>query len=106
MFTNQYCTHVEGFANWVSAPPGEWLNARGSHVAGTCATSKDKFCYVWSGVNNASCILEDESVSSADINYDYLAMPTSAYCSHGPGTFNINPISGIDGVFIGEYPFS
>ncbi len=75
-------------------PNSKNTGAAGSHVAGVAATSKHKFAWVWSG-DNVIC-------ADYPTNLDLLVKPENPYCSHGPGTFNINPLSGVDGMWIGE----
>ena len=99
-YTDQYVTHVEGLGNWISCGGSErdnHLQASGSHVAGIAATSKHKFAYVWSGENRP-----DENGQIGAANFDRWYRPVNPYSSHGEGTFNVNPLSGISGFYIGE----
>ena len=53
---------------------------------GVNATAQDEYTYVWSGVERGQ-------------NY------TNNYTSHGRGSFNVNPINGLNGFFIGPDNF-
>ena len=57
--------------------------ANGSHTDGNRARANSVYAYVWQGHNN---IMTDPSW----------------YVSHGAGTFNVNPVGGLDGFYIGE----
>jgi len=53
---------------------------------GVNATAKDKYTYVWSGIEKGA-------------NYN------NNYASHGKGSFNVNPIDGLSGFYIGKDNF-
>lgn len=61
----------------------------GSHVSGVRAVSTNYTAFVWSG-------------HSGRPYTEYDPTNTPAYLSHGDGTFNINPVGGASGVWIGE----
>ena len=69
-----YCSHAEG-ANTIASEIG-------SHTDGISSWTRsgDQFAFAWNG--------------------DYER--PSPYTSHGPGTYNINPIGGLNGFYIGE----
>ena len=84
-----YASHAEGNT---SSAYGRFSHAEGigtfaigdySHSAGASSIASNKFSYVWQGVESANNL-------------------TSAYVSHGDGTYNINPVGGIDGFWVGE----
>ena len=64
-------------------------NGIGSHADGVFADTRvtDANAYAWSGVSSA-VHLNDKTANH--------------YQSHGTGTFNVNPIGGLDGFYIGE----
>lgn len=69
-------SHAEGYSTTAS---GNY-----SHADGFVAKAKDDCSYSWNGNSEIS------------VPYD----------SHGPGTFNINPVGGTDGFYIGEKKLS
>ena len=73
-----YCSHAEGFYTTASEDY--------SHADGYYAHTKkqDRYAFAWNG---------DES-------------RTTQYYSHGKGTFNINPVGGAGGFYIGEQTLS
>ena len=95
------CSHAEGAATTASGDyshaegvnttaSGDFSHAEGgnttasgdySHAEGVLSLANDNFSYTWNG--------------------DY-HVGDNPYPSHGPGTFNINPIGGLDGFYIGE----
>ena len=91
--TSNYFAHAEG--NWCYAL-GHSSHAEGrasiasgnySHADGVNARSQHTYSYAWSGVYTASTITDPA---------------VSFYDSHGTGTYNINPVGGISGFYIGE----
>lgn len=52
--------------------------------------SSDLYSFVWSG---------DDTRSVANF---YVPTNSDFYSSHGKGSFSINPLSGLSGIFIGE----
>ena len=89
-YANNY-SHAEGdhtYANLYSHAEG--FRSRGmakySHVAGLRAMANHFGSYVWQG-------LTSESISTE-------------YLSHGVGTYNISPVGGTDGFWIGETNFT
>lgn len=89
--TDSRYSHAEGLAT----------SALGlaSHVGGFKAASRpeDKCAYVWSGVS------ADSERLSIEINTDGFSYPneTQPYYSKGPGTFNVNPVGGLSGFYVG-----
>ena len=83
-------SHAEGSGTTASAfyshAEGGGTTASGyySHADGYIARAKDDYAYSWNGNYKT------------DIQYD----------SHGPGTFNVNPVGGLDGFYIGEKTLS
>ena len=86
-------SHAEGSATTAA---GDYSHAEGvvttaagdySHAEGAFAKTKeqDSYAFAWSG----------------DSERDELD-PYDRYESHGPGTFNINPVGGLNGFWIGE----
>lgn len=96
-----YYSHAEG--GWTSTgenamgahAEGGFSRADGpiSHVEGVKATAElsDYQSFVWQGTDFMPNELTDITPSTWD-----------EYKAHGPGTFNINPVSGAAGVYIGE----
>ena len=85
-----YVNHVDGYGNTVVGA------VRGSTVQGVASEAKHNNSYVWSGVL-------EPMPNGALPNYgdaDYI--PETRYKSHQNGSFNINPINGVNGFFIGE----
>lgn len=82
-------TRAEGYS---SHAEGHSVSAIGdfSHAAGVKTNAKDNGSFVWQGVN-ANGNRETTDFSNIPI-----------YESHGIGTFNIKPLSGIDGFFIDD----
>ena len=85
-----YHSHSEGGGTTAS---GQFSHAEGgsttasgicSHADGYVARAKDDYAYSWNGN------------FKTDIPYD----------SHGKGTFNINPVGGVNGFYIGEQTLS
>lgn len=70
-------SHAEGEGTAATGP--------GSHAEGIVSATReeDKYAFVWNGD-------------------DRRAYPLFPYIAHGPGTFNINPKDGLNGLFIGE----
>ena len=89
------CNRAEGYA---AHAEGHSVSAIGdfTHASGIKSLAKDANSFVWNGpyFNNPSW---NETIPETSI---------STYSSHGIGTFNINPLSGIDGVFINEKPIT
>ena len=83
-------SHAEGSGTTASAfyshAEGGSTTASGvcSHADGYVARAKDDYAYSWNGNYKT------------DIQYD----------SHGKGTFNVNPVGGLDGFYIGEKTLS
>ena len=85
-------SHAEGYSTTASGAYSHAEGSRttasglGSHVDGVKSQTKtdDIYAYAWNG---------DETVEKS-------------YYSHGPGTFNINPVGGSDGFYIGEQTLS
>lgn len=86
-------SHAEGF---VTTAPGEYSHSEGygtiaagdySHAGGHDSMTRpgDSDSFAWSGI-----VQEDDT----------------KYSSHGQGTFNINPVGGLDGFYIGEKTLS
>lgn len=96
-----YYSHTEG--GWTSTgeyamgahAEGGFTRADGpiSHVEGVKATSEisDYQSFVWQGTNVMPNELTDITPSTWD-----------EYKAHGPGTFNINPVGGLSGVYVGN----
>lgn len=91
--TSNYFAHAEG--NWCYAL-GHSSHAEGrasiaeagySHADGVNARTQHTYSYAWSGVYTAG------QVTNSAVSF---------YNSHGNGTYNINPIGGISGFYIGE----
>lgn len=87
-----YHSHAEGYN---TASPGSYSHAEGrettasgdySHTEGFRSQTKvnDNFAYSWNGDGTR----------------------TKPYFSHGEGTFNVNPVGGTDGFYIGEKKLS
>lgn len=82
------CSHAEGYGTIASGiyshSEGDSTTASGatSHASGYMAQTRDadRHAFAWNG---------DDARSAP-------------YLSHGPGTFNINPYGGLNGLFIGE----
>lgn len=85
-------SHAEGFN---TTAEGEFTHAEGnrttasgnySHAEGFKSQTKtgDSYAYSWNGDSKR----------------------TEPYVSHGPGTFNVNPTGGLDGIYIGEKKLS
>lgn len=78
-------SHSEGYnttakgANSHAEGEGTQANGYASHASGMKAIATENFSFAWSGISS-----------------------TTAYSSHGQGTFNINPVSGISGFWIGK----
>ena len=81
-----YCSHAEG-AGTTAAGKGSHAEGKntiasgtGSHTDGINSRTRntDNFAFAWNG---------DDLIPQ--------------YTSHGPGTFNINPVGGLDGFYIG-----
>ena len=85
-----YCSHAEGdsttASGYCSHAEGSYTTASGyySHAEGYLSQTKedDIYAFAWNG---------DESKTEE-----------APYKSNGPGTFNINPLGGLDGFYIGE----
>ena len=73
-------SHAEGAGTKAAGP--------GSHAEGIWAETReeDKYAFAWNG--------DDTRIS--------IGIP---YPSHGPGTFNINPVGGLNGFWIGQKTF-
>lgn len=96
-----YYSHVEG--GWTSTgtnamgahAEGGFTRADGpiSHVEGIKAIAElsDYQSFVWQGTDYMPASIGDIDPTRWD-----------EYKAHGPGTFNINPVSGAAGVYIGE----
>ena len=96
-----YYSHTEG--GWTSTggnaigahAEGGFTRADGpiSHVEGIKATAEisDYQSFVWQGTDVMPNELTDITPSTWD-----------EYKAHGPGTFNVNPVSGLSGFYIGE----
>lgn len=71
-------SHAEGFSTTAAG--------NGSHAEGYKAQTKtdDNYAYSWNG---------DSTI-------------TEPYLSHGKGTFNVNPVGGLDGIYVGEQKLS
>ena len=98
-----FCSHAEGYSTTTSANYSHaegystTANGEGSHAEGTSTTasgycshaegfysqtrSGDTYAFAWNGDGE---------------RYD------DPYTSHGAGTFNINPVGGLNGFYIGE----
>lgn len=78
-------SHSEGYnttakgANSHAEGEGTQANGYASHASGVKAIATENFSFAWSGISS-----------------------TQAYSSNGQGTFNINPLSGIFGFWIGK----
>lgn len=84
-------SHAEGqytFAGYDAHAEGNytWAGSHWSHSNGVNAIAKDSRSYVWNGATNAN--------PSEFPNEE-------TYYSNGAGTFNINPVGGAKGFFIG-----
>ena len=77
-FAEGECSHAEGRGTVAS---GDYSHAEGR---GTITRAGDSYAFAWSGVESGNEI----------------------YNSHGPGTFNVNPVGGLDGFYIGEKTLS
>ena len=83
-------SHAEGYSTtasgYYSHAEGNFTTASGfgSHAEGFYAHTKeqDQYAFAWNG---------DETKTEE-----------TPYTSHGPGTFNINPVGGLNGFWIGE----
>ena len=97
-----YCSHAEGS---VTSASGDCSHAEGSgtsasgdysHAEGSGTVASGRFSHA-EGVN---------ALTHADDRYAYAwngdGDRTNSYISHGPGTFNINPVGGLSGFWIGE----
>ena len=96
-----YYSHVEG--GWTSTganamaahAEGGFTRADGpvSHVEGIKAIAElsDYQSFVWQGTDYMPASVDDIDQTQWD-----------EYRAHGPGTFNINPVNGISGVYVGE----
>ena len=84
-------SHAEGNSTIASGPGSHAegistiASGIGSHAEGIISETReeDKYAFAWNG---------DDTRISTYIHY----------ASHGPGTFNINPVGGLDGFWIGE----
>lgn len=87
-------SHAEGTSTTASGPGShaEGISTTalgiGSHAAGIISETReeDKYAFAWNG---------DDTRISTGIPYP----------SHGPGTFNINPVGGLNGFWIGQKTF-
>lgn len=84
------CSHAEGnkttASGFASHAEGSYTTASGnySHAEGYLSQTKadDNYAFAWNG--------------------DYWKTEEDPYTSHGKGTFNINPLGGLDGFYIGD----
>ena len=87
-------SHAEGNSTTASGPGSHaegistTASGIGSHAAGIISETReeDKYAFAWNG---------DDTRISTGIPYP----------SHGPGTFNINPVGGLNGFWIGQKTF-
>ena len=84
-FATGYHCNAEGMASRADGFYNE-AKQKWDIALGVNASAKDQYTYVWSGIERGS-------------NY------TNNYTSHGKGSFNINPINGLSGFFIGQDNF-
>ena len=113
-------SHAEGFATFSpgygSHAEGRGTNAPGahSHAEGSATTSAGYGSHA-EGLNTAAAgnYSHAEGFNAQTGNNDNYAYSwngdetrTEPYSSHGKGTFNINPVGGLDGFYIGEQKLS
>ena len=88
-------SHAEGYSTTSSGDAshaeGTYTIASGdfSHAEGIKSLATNNTSFVWQGVQGEPWV-----------DYDPYSVP--GYCSHGDGTFNINPAGGTSGVWIGN----
>ena len=88
-------SHAEGNSTTASGPGSHaegistTASGIGSHAEGIISETReeDNYAFAWNG--------DDTRISTY-----------TPYASHGPGTFNINPVGGLGGFYIGERKFS
>lgn len=109
-------SHAEGDATTASGnhshAEGSYTNASGnySHAEGTVAIADGQGSHA-EGENTIAFGIgsHTDGINSQTRSGDQFAFAwngdderTNPYLSHGPGTFNINPVGGTDGFYIGE----
>lgn len=97
-------THAEGRHTLAtlnsSHSEGLFTEARAaaSHASGVKASAVARTSFVWQGTDLGDASIQDVS--------DVVAADIPMYYDHDPGTFNINPVGGVDGFWIGEHRLS
>jgi hypothetical protein len=84
--------------------PGEYSRSGGiiSKSYGNYSVAEGDDCI---SIADNSMVIGTSAMSLKDHNYSYVwsgVKSVDSYKSHGSGTFNINPVSGLDGIYIGE----
>ena len=117
---NGYAAHAEGYlttaAGTYSHAEGTGTTATGTsaHAEGNGTSAAGGFShaegYLTTAAGNYSHAEGYNSQTKTDDKYAYSwngdETRTDPYVSHGQGTFNLNPVGGLDGIYVGEQKLS
>ena len=108
VIASEHSSHAEGYSTTAS---GEFSHAEGSattasgyssHAEGYSATASGDFSHAEGYLSQT----KEEDIFAFAWNGDDSKTEEDPYKSNGPGTFNINPLGGLDGFYIGDKQLS
>ena len=108
VIASEQSSHAEGYGTTAS---GEFSHAEGSsttasgyssHAEGYSATASGDFSHAEGYLSQT----KEEDIYAFAWNGDDSKTEEAPYKSNGPGTFNINPLGGLDGFYIGDKQLS